>query len=79
MLVLSRKKFESIYLTITTDQLYTLALLGKPLRLRVEVVEIDHSKVRLGFTAPKAVQIMRAELRSEEEQRMPEEDQRKTA
>ena len=78
MLVLSRKKFESIYLTITTDQLYTLALLGKPLKLRVQVVEIDHSKVRLGFDAPKAVQIMRAELLGEEEQRM-EEDQRKTA
>ena len=78
MLVLSRKKNESVYLTITTDQLYTLALLGKPLKLRVEVVEIDHSKVRLGFDAPKAVQIMRAELRSEDEQRT-EEDQRKTA
>ena len=78
MLVLSRKKNESVYLTITTDALYTLALLGKPLKLRVEVVEIDHSKVRLGFAAPKAVQIMRAELLSEDEQRM-EEDQRKTA
>ena len=78
MLVLSRKKNQSIYLTIPTDALYTLALLGKPLKLRVEVVEIDRSKVRLGFDAPKAVQIRRAELRSEEEQRT-EEDQRKTA
>ena len=78
MLVLSRKKNESVYLTITTDQLYTLALLGKPLKLRVEVVEIDRGKIRLGFAAPKAVQIMRAELLGEEEQRS-EEDQRKTA
>ena len=78
MLVLSRKKNQSVYLTITTDAIYALALLGKPLKLRVEVVEIDRGKIRLGFAAPKAVQIGRAELLSEDERRM-EEDQRKTA
>ena len=53
MLVLSRKKNESVIITVG-DQ-----------RIRVMVIEIRGDKARLGFAAPKDVTIHREEIQSE--------------
>lgn len=51
MLVLSRKKNESIILTLPSGD-----------TIRVSVVDLYHGKVRLGFEASKEVKIFREEL-----------------
>lgn len=51
MLVLQRKVGEQVVLNP-----------GQPGEIVVEIVEIDGSRVRLGFAAPDAVKIVRTEL-----------------
>lgn len=51
MLVLSRRPGESIILTLPSGE-----------TIRVTVVKIDRGKMKLSFTAPENVRIMREEL-----------------
>ena len=60
MLVLSRKLGEE---TVLAFQLGT----SEEILVRVEVVQINRGQIRLGFTAPTSVQILRAELFEEGE------------
>jgi carbon storage regulator CsrA len=51
MLVLARKTGETVIVTLPDGR-----------EMRVVVVDIDRNKIRLGFTAPDDVKIMREEL-----------------
>ena len=53
MLILSRKKGESILLNETTE---------------ITVLEVSGDKVRIGINAPKEVTVLRAELKQTEEE-----------
>ena len=57
MLVLSRKKSESIKVTIPAGTLITADL-----EIDLMVVDVRGDKVRLGLTAPKVVRLLREEL-----------------
>lgn len=56
MLVLSRKRDEKILIQIPNSEE----------TIEITVVQIDSSRVRLGFTAPKTVTILRKELQKNE-------------
>ena len=60
MLVLSRPKNASILVTLPTNQEQLLALAGQT--ILVKVVNIRGGVVRIGFEAPKQVNIARTEL-----------------
>lgn len=51
MLVLSRKKGETIVLTLPTGE-----------KIEVTVVDIDRGKARLGIVAPKSIPVYREEV-----------------
>lgn len=60
MLVLSRHRNEAIYLTLPRNPEELMALAGS--RITVVLVENRGGKIRLGFAAPKSVDIRRKEL-----------------
>ena len=62
MLVLSRRVHERITLKVTKTSLAKLAAAGQGLEIEVTTVRIQPDKVRLGFTAIDAVEILRTEL-----------------
>jgi carbon storage regulator len=61
MLVLSRKK----------DQKVLVRLPGTEAEIEVTVVQIDQNRVRLGFTAPAEVTILRSELNDRQKKPQP--------
>ncbi len=62
MLVLNRRKGESVLIKITPEVAKTVASLGSDLIIEVTLAEIHLSNAKLGFTAPKTVLITRNEL-----------------
>lgn len=58
MLVLSRKREESVIIRLTEDML-------KGTEIRVTVVDIRGDKIRLGFAAPMEVSIHREEVQEQ--------------
>ncbi len=61
MLVLSRRRDERILVRVP----------GIDEKIEVTVVQIDSSRVRLGFTAPNSVTILRSELTEKEDGNAP--------
>ncbi|MCK4742916.1 MAG: carbon storage regulator [Sulfuriflexus sp.] len=55
MLVLTRKKNESVVLTIKP-------VAGNDVPIIIELVDIKHGQVRIGIDAPDCVNILRSEL-----------------
>lgn len=63
MLVLSRQKDESVILDfshMTDEQL--LALKDKSNTIEITITDIHYGKVRMGFTAPKEIKVLRKEI-----------------
>lgn len=59
MLVLSRKRNQATTLTVSHEELADLVRRGRDLTIEVDVVQVMPGKVRLGFTAPRCVEIVR--------------------
>lgn len=62
MLVLSRKKDQSIGIRLTPELLRQLADAGEEVRIGIMCIEIRSDKVRLGVEAPRGIPIHRNEI-----------------
>jgi sRNA-binding carbon storage regulator CsrA len=62
MLVLTRRREEMIYLDFSGMTDTDLLALRKSSPIKISVVDIQSDKVRIGFDAPRAVQVHRREI-----------------
>lgn len=60
MLVLSRRTNEDVFITVPVPG-------GEPVSIRVTVVSIDPTRIKLGFDAPRHVAILRGDAKKLQE------------